>query len=164
MPDIRKCKGLLGLALTLVLLSFFYSSPAFSDLGYGIIKEEKAVPGAGAEALQLHENEEAGVNLSGVRPATLTAGESGMPDHTARISLARTLLDELLARDHKIVRSLLARFLLITVIAIFMLQVASRMLIRRYGYHMIELWQNINYIHEVDGKKGERFSIYISSY
>lgn len=161
MPDIRKCKGLLGLALTLVLLSFFCSSPAFSDMGYGIIKAVNPVAEAGMERLMCHETVENSENLSAVRQMTLTAGESVRPDHVARISLARTLLDEMVARDHKVVRTLLVRFLLLTVAAIFMLLAACRMLIRRYGYHMIELWQNINYIHEMDGKKGERFSVYI---
>lgn len=147
MPDFRKWKGLLILAVTLVLLSFFYSSPIFAETRIGGLLQAEAelTHNAKAETVQL------------------TSGQHGAEADAARISLPKTLMEDVMTKEQRVMRTLLERFWIVAFVLTVVECVFYRGVIRRYGHHMIALWENINYIHEVDGKKGERFSVYIAA-
>lgn len=152
MPDIRKWKGLLGLALIFVLLSYFCSASSSAKLGL----ESAAAWNQTAEGRSSHDVEAS-------HAMVLTSFEDRMPESAARISPVRLPIEEFVNREQDICSTQLARFLAIAIIIMFVVHVTYRTVIRRYGHHMIALWENIVYIHEVDGKKGERFSVYIVS-
>lgn len=149
-----KSRGLLGFVMALILLSFFYVSPVQAGAKAGLIGKTMSV-----------QTESECTCPDGVttRAAALTLPDVRFPEETARITLIREMMDEImiLTREQQGARTLLLRFLAIVVLVILMVHMICRQLCRRYGYHMIPHWQNINYIHEVDGKKGERFSVYI---
>lgn len=149
-----KSRGLLGFMMALILLSFFYVTPVQANARADILRKDMSVQ-TEAECHPLDEMT--------ARAAALTLPDVGFPEETARITLIRELMDEILimTREQQGARTLLLRFLALVVIVILMVYIICRQLCRRYGYHMIPHWQNINYIHKVDGKKGERFSVYI---
>lgn len=145
MSYISKSKGLLGFVMAFILLSFFYIVPVQAGAKAVLIGDEVCT-------VQDREPE---------RAAKLTSPDARLPEGAARISLARTMMDEIVMREQHGARTLLLRFLAIVMVVILLMGAICQQLCRRYGYHMIPHWQNINYIHEVDGKKGERFSVYI---
>lgn len=140
MPDVRKCKWLLGLLGVLVLLSFLHAAPAFAQSLADIAPENRTID-----------------------LATISAGDKNLPSGMDSISLVKKAVEDIVTREQNQnqTRTLLIRFVAIVFILILVVCVICRILIRRYGCHMIEVWQNIYYIHQVDGKKGERFSVYI---
>lgn len=152
MLDIRKYKGLLGLTLAVVLLSFIYVAPNNAKLGFGM-----------AMAWNLTEADGASYGVGDIHAIVLSSAESRIPENPARIFPVQESMEEFVNREQNAASVQLARFLAVAIIIIFVAHVTFRTIIRRYGYHMIDLWENIVYIHEVDGKKGERFSVYIVS-
>lgn len=149
MPDIRKYKWLFGLLTVFVLLSFLYSAPVFEQvLERGCLSDPTAMDIEDARLL---------------RPATISAGDSNLARGTDSISVTKKAAEDIVTREQNQpqTRTLLMRFLAIMFLLVLAVRVTYRMLMRRYGCHMIALWQNITYIHQVDGKKGERFSVYI---
>ncbi len=152
MPDIRKYKGLLGLALVVVLLSFFYVAPSNAKLGADMVVTWSQT-----------EVDSASQHVGDAHAMVLSSVESSIPENAARISPVQSPMEEFVNREQNAASVQLARFLAVAIIIIFVAHVTFRTVIRRYGYHMIDLWENIVYIHEVDGKKGERFSVYIVS-
>lgn len=151
MKGIRKHKGLLWLVAAFVLLSFFYMAP--------VMVREASVESLNADGIYaqrdvLDMSEMAGTVLSN---AMILHGVPGRPEACpGNISAARTMLDEIATREQQAPRILLVRFLAVVSLLILFVRVICRQLIRRYGCHMIDLWQNIYYIHQVDGKKGKR--------
>lgn len=152
MPDIRKCKGLLGLVLVIVLLSFFYS--AFNNLN---IKADIAVAWNETGEEEWDQDEKTSHTVM------LTSAENRLPESAARIMPAPSTMKEFESREQNASDTQLVRFLTVALIILFVAHVTLWTVIRHYGYRMIALWENIVYIHEVDGKKGERFSVYIVS-
>lgn len=151
MKEIRVHKGLLWLVMAVVLLSFFYAVPVtvkgvgevFAD-ARGVCAEHEAadVPGFTGAALS--------------NTVTL-GGAAGRPEACPRsISAARSVLNEIAMREHQEPRILQVRFWAVMSLMFLSVCVICRILIRRFGCRMIELWQNIYYIHQVDGKKGKR--------
>lgn len=186
MSDIRKRKCLIGLAAVFVLLSFLYSAPVFAQLSAGIFPgyeaageaakaefaEASMIEAGGMPKLSAANEKEAvlsetavmdGAEARALRPATISAGNDNLPGGTDSISLAKKAAEDILTREQKQsqTRTLLMRFLVVVFALVLAVCVSCRILIRRYGCHMIAVWQNITYIHQVDGKKGERFSVYI---
>lgn len=173
MPDIRKCKWLIGLLTVFVLLSFLYAAPVFEQLsagifpGYGAVSEEAETGTAGAPMLgaaAISDRSVMGIEEARLlRPATISAGDSNLPRGTDSISLTKKAEEDIVTREQNQpqTRTLLIRFLAIVFMLVLAVRVTYRILIRRYGCHMIKVWQNIIYIHQVDGKKGERISVYI---
>lgn len=162
MSDIRKHKWLIHILTVLVLLSFLHSAPVFAQISAELVPGYDAVgkvAEAGFTEAAVVGAEEAG-NL---RPATISAGDDSQARGTDSISLARKATEDLVTREQKQsqTRTLLMRFLAVVFALILAVRVTYRILIRRYGCHMIAVWQNITYIHQMDGKKGERFSVYI---
>lgn len=169
MFDIGKHKRLLVFMTMLVLLSFFSSAPSFSGNIEGMLREQSTAS-AGTEDSVWMDTAESGCPGQGVRntpedristPVVLSAGDCNLPDGTDSISLARRLLEDIAAREQNTTRALSIRFWVIALIIALYVCVIYRVTIRRYGCHMIVVWQNIYYIHQVDGKKGKRSSVYI---
>ena len=153
MSYISKSKGLLGFLMALILLSFFCVCPVRGGMSVAM-KSAQASIDAGEDVRTYQDS-----FIS--KGATLTSTDTRLPEGAARISLARMMMDEIVMREQHAARTLLLRFLPIVMIVILLIHLICQQLCRRYGYHMIPHWQNITYIHEVDGKKGERFSVYI---
>ena len=153
MSYVGKSRGLLGFMMALILLSFFYAVPVPAGAPAGLIGKTKS-----AQTESVHTYPDGATS----KVATLTSPDDRLPEGAARISLARTMMDEIMAREQQGARTMLLRFLAIVMLVILLMGAICQQLCRRYGYHMIPHWQNINYIHEVDGKKGERFLVYIA--
>lgn len=156
MRKIRKNRCLFGLLVMLVLLSLF-SSAAF---GPDLKTDRNRQDGLGSNRIIgiLTDN---GVEESVTSPAVTDAGNRRLPEGTGRISLARELLEDIVTREQNAARAQLIRFWAMAFVIAFIVCVAYRAAIRRFGSQMIALWQNIYYIHQVDGKKGKRFLGYI---
>ena len=58
-------------------------------------------------------------------------------------------------REQAGMRSLLSKLLAVVVWVMLLVCVVCRILSRRYGCRMIYHWENIYYIHQTDGKKGD---------
>lgn len=156
MRKIRKHRCLFGLWMVIVLLSFFSSAALGPDLKADR-NLQSSFADSGGKAILMDE----GVEGRLTSPAMIDAGDCRLPEGTGRISLARALLNDIVTREQNVTRTLLMRFWAAVFVAAFIVWVAYRAIIRRFGSHMIALWQNIYYIHQVDGKKGKRFSGYI---
>ena len=144
MPDIRKCKGLLGLVLAIVLLSCFYSAQANVKLGADIAEFWN-------ETATWNQDEKTD------HPVMLTSPESRMLESAARIAPVQSAMEEFENREQNASGTQLVRFLMVAIIILFVAHVTLWTVIRHYGYRMIALWENVVYIHEVDGKKGNAF-------
>lgn len=159
MPDIRKCRWLLGLVTVFVLLSFLHTVPFFAvapadiALGYDAVWAAEA----GFAEMAAREPGEPGF----LRADAITARDNSLPGGMDSIFPAKAAAENIVTREQTRTRTLLIRFVVIVFTLILAVRVICRILSRRYGCHMIEVWQNIYYIHQVDGKKGERFSVYI---
>lgn len=135
MPDIRRYKIFLYFVTVFVLLSFFAVQPTAVDFE---------------------------VHRMGAAAVLCTPGGVQTEDFNM-ILPARHLLEDIAEREKASTHILLLRFLMVT-FAVFLLFCALyRMMIRRFGGHMIALWQNIHYIHQIDGEKDSAFCRYIMS-
>lgn len=148
MTDIGKHKRWLCLMAAFVLLSFFYMAP---------VRPEGTLPKpADADGVECGLSDMSGMSGLVISNAMNLHGADCRPEAcTDNISAARIMLDEIATREQQ-PRILLARFLAVVSLLILFVRVICKLLIRRYGCHMIDLWQNIYYIHLVDGKKGKR--------
>lgn len=73
------------------------------------------------------------------------------------ITAVRTTLDAAAAREQHTLCILIRHFLTKMLLLALFVQFICGILMRRYGYRMIDVWENIYYIHLVDGKKDARF-------
>ena len=69
--------------------------------------------------------------------------------------MPHSVLDEVVKREQAGMRSLLSKLLAVVVWVMLLVCVVCRILSRRYGCRMIYHWENIYYIHQTDGKKGD---------
>lgn len=136
MLDIRSCKKMIGILIAVVLLSFF-----------GVVQEKMPVNTA-AEMLgtrqcatYILENESADV--------------AEIPDRGTRITTAKSMLDEVMMRQQRTTRVIQIRFIAVVCMLLCAIWVVYRITIRRFGCLMIDLWENITYIHQIDGAKGK---------
>lgn len=135
MPDIRACKKMVGIMLAVILLSFF-----------GAIQEKMPVNTEtellGAESC-VADTADNGIADAGKRPA----GET-------RITAAKSMPQEAVIREQKTIRVMPIRFLAVVCMLLCAIWVVYRITIWRFGCRMIDLWENIIYIHQIDGAKG----------
>lgn len=80
--------------------------------------------------------------------------EQGLPSGNASVSLARILLNEIAARGQQATRTFLVRFFAVLTVIILCISSACRIAMRRFSVRMIPVWENIYYIHQMDGEKG----------
>ena len=75
--------------------------------------------------------------------------------------MIHSVLDEVVMLEQAGMRSLLSKLLAVVVWVMLLVCVVCRILSRRYGCRMIYHWENIYYIHQTDGKKGDCFLNYL---
>lgn len=135
MSDIRNCKKMAGIMLAVILLTFF-----------GVIQEKLPVNTV--------------VEMFGAEQSITDAAEDEiasackMPDRETRITASKTTLDEVVTREQKTVHVMPIRFIAVVCALFCAIRVVYRITIRRFGCRMIALWENILYIHQIDGAKG----------
>ncbi len=135
MLDSRNCKKMIGIMIAVVLLSFFGAT------------QEKMPVNTAAELL--------GAELCGTDAADNgIAGTRETPDRGTRITAAKSMLDEAVTREQKTTRVMPIRFIAVVCMLLCAMWVVCRITIRRFGCRMIDLWENIIYIHQIDGAKG----------
>ena len=87
---------------------------------------------------------------------TLLEARDAKPDAcTDTFTMIHSVLDEVVMREQAGMRSLLSKLLAVVVWVMLLVCVVCRILSRRYGCRMIYHWENIYYIHQTDGKKGD---------
>lgn len=165
MLDIRRCRKHVGIMLVLILLSFFcvvrdYMPERMVDagavvamsMGGSLVEEtvDRVVIRASAEAV--HE-----VDL--LTPAPLAGGErltkvSVASNEGDRLAAPQSSMDDIVIKEQRSGRGATVRFIAIVFVLFHAVRVVYRAAIRRYGKQLIRLWQNIVYIHQIDGKKG----------
>lgn len=134
MPDIRNCKKMVGIVIAVVLLSFF-----------GAIQERLPVN----TAAELLGAEQCAVDAADNR----IAGTGEKTDRGTRITAAKSMLDEVVTREQKTTRVMPIRFIAVVCMFLCAIWVVYRITIRRFSCRMIDLWENIIYIHQIDGAK-----------
>lgn len=131
MLDIRRSKLFVGIMLALILLSFFYVAQE-NIAGY----PEYTF----AETIQ----SESQIQLMQVERSVVRVD---------RVSAAKGELDEVITREQRTTQVITVRFLVVVCVLLFAVQEVYRIAIRHFGCHMIALWENIIYIHQIDGEK-----------
>lgn len=133
MLDIRKCRKLIGIMLALILLSFF--DVERQDVSAQTLPETSYI--------EHNENE-----------VILTCAKQ-LPSGVDKFVPVENKADELITREEKPSHTSLVRFIAVVTVLVFAIQVVYHATLHRYGCHMIEVWESIIYIHQMDGKKKE---------
>lgn len=153
MKNSRRYKSWLCLMAAIVLSSFFYMAP--------IMTEDAASQIQTAETARMEQTlaDTQGMPEGNViRGTVVLHGASSRPDsYPDTITAARNVLDEAATKEQHAPRVLIGRFLAVMLMLILFVHMICVILMRRYGCHMIDLWENIYYIHLVDGKKDAPF-------
>lgn len=145
MSDFRKHKGLFFFVTAIVLLSFFCSVQSATDGGWQpkgtdwghLSSNAKEMSSDAVAVLKVWHSAltEHGDGTGLTAPAEFKVQDQGLPMGRTCFSLARMMLAVLLL------------FVLCVI-------TACRIAVRRFGTRMILLWENIFYIHQKDGEKG----------
>lgn len=135
MSDIRNCKKIAGIMLAAILLTFFS------------VIQEKLPVNTVDEMLET----EWGISYAA---GDEIAGAREMPGRETEITTPKSILDEVVARGQKPVHVMTIRFIAVVCTLFCAIRVVYRIAIRRFGCRMIALWENILYIHQIDGSKG----------
>ena len=133
MLDIRRNKLFVGIMLALILLSFFYGT-------------QENIAGYPEYAFSETMHSESQIQL-------MQVGEPVV--RVDRVSAAKSEMDDVITREQKTTQVTIVRFLVVVCILLFAVQEVYRIAIRRFGCHMIALWENITYIHQIDGEKDD---------
>ena len=80
-------------------------------------------------------------------------------EETPAATLARTTQSEAALGEQNQSRFQMLRFLVEVYVLLMIPAVILHMALKRFSSHMIILWQNIKYIHLVDGKKAKRIPV-----
>ena len=83
----------------------------------------------------------------------------GLPEETPASTLARTTQSEAALGEQNQSRLQILRFLVEVYVLLMIPAVILHMALKRFSSHMIILWQNIKYIHLIDGKKAKRIPV-----
>ena len=89
-----------------------------------------------------------------VKKKDLTGSVGQISSAFARTTQSDAVLGEQGQSRFQILRFLVEVYVLIVIPAVIL-----HMALKRFGSHMIMLWQNIKYIHLVDGKKAKHFPV-----
>lgn len=133
MLDIRKCRKLIGIMLALILLSFF--DVERQDVSAQTLPEASYIEHSEKEVM-------------------LTCAKQ-LPSGVDKFVPVENKTDKLITREEKPSHAPLVRFIAVVTVLFFAIQVVYHATIHRYGCHMIDVWENIIYIHQMDGKKKE---------
>lgn len=131
MRDIRKYRKLIFMMLAWLLLSFF-------DMAGQNISAQTLY---GAANQEYSENE------------AFLVGTKQVPNGVDKFVPVENKVEEVITQTEKPSHELTIRFIAIVTALFFAILVIYHATIHRYGCHMIEVWENIIYIHQIDGKK-----------
>lgn len=131
MRDISKYRKLICVMLAWFLLSFFdmagqsISAQRFDDI----------------------------VDHSGSEQETMLICTKQVPNGVDKFVKMESKTSEIASKKENTSQELMIRFVAIVTVLFFAIQVIYHTTIQRYGCHMIDVWENIIYIHQTDGKK-----------
>lgn len=152
MVNSKRHKLVCCLMAMVLLLSFFYVVP---DPAGRAERGNAAVCSDGQSALT-GEMQHEGFWQNMMSAQTLLEARDAKPDAcTDTFTMIHSVLDEVVMRDPAGMRSLLSKLLAVVMWVMLLVCVVCRILSRRYGCRMIYHWENIYYIHQTDGKKGD---------
>lgn len=152
MVNSKRHKLVCCLMAMVLLLSFFYVVP---DPAGRAERGNAAVCSDGQPALT-GEMQHEGFWQNMMPAQTLLEARDAKPDAcTDTFTMIHSVLDEVVMREQAGMRSLLSKLLAVVVWVMLLVCVVCRILSRRYGCRMIHHWENIYYIHQTDGKKGD---------
>ena len=152
MVNSKRQKLVCCLMAMVLLLSFFYVVP---DPAGRAERGNAAVCSDGQSALT-GEMQHEGFWQNMMSAQTLLEARDAKPDAcTDTFTMIHSVLDEVVMREQAGMRSLLSKLLAVVMWVMLLVCVVCRILSRRYGCRMIYHWENIYYIHQTDGKKGD---------
>lgn len=158
MANSKRHKLVCCLMAMVLLLSFFYVVP---DPAGKAERGNAAVCSDGQSALTGEMRHE-GSWQNMMSAQTLLETRDANPDAcTDTFTMIHSVLDEVVMREQAGMRSLLSKLLAVVVWVMLLVCVVCRILGRRYGCRMIHHWENIYYIHQTDGKKGDSLLNYL---
>lgn len=131
MQDIRKYRKLICMMLAWLLLSFF--DMARQDVSAQTLCEA--------------------VSLGHSANEVVLVCTKQVPNGVDKFVPVENKTDEVMTQAEKPSREVTIRFVAIVTVLFFAIQVTYHTTIHRYGCHMIDVWENIIYIHQIDGKK-----------
>lgn len=137
MLDIRKCRKLIGIILALILLSFFDAER----------QDVSAQTLYGASQSVRSEN------------VVLLTCAKQLPSGVDKFVPVENKTDKAITQGEKPTNAPLIRFIAIVTALFFAIQIIYHATIHRYGCHMIDVWENVAYIHQIDGKKKMTFCV-----
>ena len=153
MVNSKRHKLVCCLMAMVLLLSFFYVVP---DPAGKAERGNAAACVADGQAALTGEMRHEGSWQNMMSAQTLLEARDAKPDAcTDTFTMIRSVLDEVVMREQAGMRSLLSKLLAVVVWVMLLVCVVCRILSRRYGCRMIYHWENIYYIHQTDGKKGD---------
>lgn len=159
MANSKRHKLVCCLMAMLLLLSFFYVVPDSAGMA-----ERESYAGCAADGQSGLSGEiyHAGVMQNIMSAQTLLDVRDVKPDAcTDTFTMIHSVLDEVVMREQAGMRSLLSKLLAVIMWVMLLVCVVCRILSRRYGCRMIDHWENIYYIHQTDGKKGDYLLNYL---
>lgn len=159
MANSKRHKLVCCLMAMVLLLSFFYVVPdsagTTKQTGEAgcVAEEQSALTGKMRQ-------EGSGQNM--IAAQTLLEARDAKPDACQdTFTMIHSVLDEVVMREQAGMRSLLTKLLAVVMWVMLLVCVVCRILSRRYGCRMIHHWENIYYIHQTDGKKGDGLLNYL---
>lgn len=153
MANSKRHKLVCCLMAMALLLSFFYVVP---DPTGRAERENAAACVADGQAALTGEMRHEGSWQNMMSAQTLLEARDANPDAcTDTFTMIHSVLDEVVMREQAGMRSLLSKLLAVVMWVMLLVCVVCRILSRRYGCRMIYHWENIYYIHQTDGKKGD---------
>lgn len=169
MPDIRKRKGFIYFVICMVLASFLHAVPVenpvtASKITYHYV-QERQMPFAQRPPLRFYiSTEKQVVSFEAVNRKNIFFGDTWIYRTLVENKQIGEGKEESLESEGRSMRSRRYHgFRFLTVIfTIFLLPgMVVRISLVLFGSSFIELWQNIYYIHWIDGKKGRRLPVFI---
>ena len=147
MPDIRKRKGFVFFMMIIILLSFVRAVSVESPVTTSMVQTETA---EGKRTVTFEAAGDTRVDFSGTLVYRAPSGRE-------RISEGRMEMQETEGRTTRSRRYQSFRFLAVAFVMFLLPQVVVHLFLTHFSSSFIEIWENIQYIHWVDGKKGIRF-------
>lgn len=169
MQGMKKHKWMLYILIGFILMSFFQFLPQTDTLHLyetapqgidlttdwlmGYESQEHQADGLTGREIEEYQTD----RLTG--PGTVERPACALPEETPASTLARTTQSEAALGEQNQSRFQILRFLVEVSVLLMIPAVILHMALKRFGSHMIILWQNIKYIHLVDGKKAKRIPV-----
>lgn len=155
MQSVKKHKWILFFLIGFMIISFFQFLPQTDTLhlektSQNLKLAADILPDGGIEQYQTDWLMEPGI---------AEHQACNVPENIPASAFARTTQSDAVLGEQGQSRFQILRFLVEVYVLIVIPAVILHMALKRFGSHMIMLWQNIKYIHLVDGKKAKHFPV-----